>query len=133
MPRSSVLLSSTPLDAAAISAAASAVWQSLDDPAAEPFALRVLDEGAALQVLAGQTVLVSVLRPRVLPALDEVARLVPGVRAPEGASWWTEAYTPWRPEGAVGVAILDAAAAASAGAVAVHQGRARARRIADEV
>ncbi len=132
MPRSSVLLSPTPLDATAISAAASAVRQSLDDPAAESFALRVLDEGAALQVLAGETVLVSVLRPRLLPTLDEVARLLPGVEAPEGTSWWTDAYTPWAPEGAVGVAILDAAAAAS-GAVAVHQGLARARRAADEV
>ena len=126
MPRSSVLLSPTPLDAAALTAAAGAVWESLNDPGAEPFELRVLDEGAVLQVLASQTVVLSVLRPRLLPRPAEVARLLPGIEAPEGTRWWTDAYTPWRPEGAVGVVILNAAAAAS-DAVAVHQGLSRNR------
>jgi len=126
MPRSSVVLSRAPLDAAAISAAAGAVWESLTDPGDESFELRVLDEGAVLQVVAGETTLVSVLRPRLLPTLAEVARLLPGAQAPDGTSWWTDAYTPWRPEGVIGVAILDAAAAAS-GALVVHQGLARPR------
>jgi hypothetical protein len=126
MPRSTVVLSPVPLDAAAISDAAGAVWESLNDPGAEAFELRILDEGAVLQVLTGETTLVSVLRPRLLPTLAEVARLLPGVQAPDGTSWWTDAYTLWRPEGAIGMAILDAAASAS-GAVAVHQGLARPR------
>lgn len=127
MPRSSVLLSRMPVDAALITAAAGTVRQSIADPGAREFELRVLDDGAALQVLAAETVVLSVLRPRLLPALEEVSRLLPGAQAPQGTSWWTDAYTPWRPEGAVGVAILDAAAAAS-GAVVVHQGPAPSRR-----
>ena len=67
MPRSSVVLSRAPLDAAAISAAAGAVWESLTDPGDESFELRVLDEGAVLQVVTGEATLVSVLRPRLLP------------------------------------------------------------------
>lgn len=121
MPRSSVLLSPVPVDAEAVARAAGTVWRAAATPTASPFELRPLDEGAVLQVLADDVVVLSVLRPRMLPRLNEVGRLLPGVEAPESTSWWSEAYTPWRPEGAIGVAILDAVAAAS-GAVIVHQG-----------
>ncbi|MET0735623.1 MAG: hypothetical protein ABWY55_08270 [Microbacterium sp.] len=125
MPRSSVLLTPAPVGGDAVAAAAGAVWQRLGDPAPEPFELRVLDDGAVLQVLGDGVAVLSVLRPRLLPTLDEVARLLPGAHAPEATAWWTDAYTPWRPEGAIGVAILDAAAEASMG-LAVHQGLAAA-------
>ena len=121
MPRSSVALTPTPLSGDAVVAAAEAVRSQKLGADVEPFEARVLDEGAVLQIVAGDDVVLSVLRPRLLPCLDEVERLLPGVTPPAGTSWWTDAYTPWRPEGAVGVAILEAAAAASGGIV-VHQG-----------
>ena len=121
MPRSSVVLRTAPVDAEAVGLAAGVVWHANAEATASPFELRPLDDGAVLQVLAGERVVLSVLRPRMLPRLDEVARLLPGVEAPGATQWWSDAYTPWRPEGAIGVAILDALAAASGGVV-VHQG-----------
>lgn len=118
MPRSSVLLTTDPVDADAVARAASAV-HAREDAAAEPFALRALDGGAVLQVLAGDVVVLSVLRPRLIPAAGELARVLPGATAPADARWWTEAYTPWHPGGAIGVAVLDAVVEASAG-LAVH-------------
>ncbi|TDN91321.1 hypothetical protein [Microbacterium sp. BK668] len=126
MPRSSVALTAEPLSGDAVVAAAGRVWTAKAGPGAEPLEARVLDEGAVLQIVAGGEVVLSVLRPRLLPRLDEVERLLPGTKAPEGTQWWTDAYTPWRPEGAVGVAVLDAAAEASRG-IAVHQGLAPTR------
>jgi hypothetical protein len=126
-----VVLSPTPLDGDAVARAAGAVWAAGRDldPDADAFTLRPLDDGAVLQVLAHDTVVLSVLRPRMLPTLDEVVRLLPDApRELAGApcerldvSWWTDAFTPWTPGGEIGMAILDAAAAAS-GAVVVHQG-----------
>ena len=121
MPRSSVALTRTPLSGDAVVAAAEAVRSQKLGADVEAFEVRALDEGAVLQIVAGADVVLSVLRPRLLPRLDEVERLLPGVTPPAGTSWWTDAYTPWRPEGAVGVAILEAAAEASGGIV-VHQG-----------
>ena len=126
MPRSSVALTADPLSGDAVVAAAGRVWNAKAGADAEPLEARVLDEGAVLQLVAGGEVVLSVLRPRLLPRLDEVERLLPGAEAPAGTQWWTEAYTPWRAEGAIGVAILDAAAAASRG-IAVHQGLAPTR------
>lgn len=126
MPRSSVVLSHDPLDHAAIASAAAAVREHAFPDAADapPIELRTMDDGAVLQALVDGVVVLSVLRPRILPRLDEVARLLPGVDAPAATRWWTEAYTPWRPEGAIGVAILDAAAEAS-GALVVQPGQPR--------
>lgn len=121
MPRSSVALTREPLSGDAVVAAAGRVWSEKLGLEAQPLEARVLDDGAVLQVVAGDEVVLSVLRPRLLPRLDEVERLLPGVAAPEGTQWWTDAYTPWQPQGAVGVAILEAAAEASGGTV-VHQG-----------
>lgn len=121
MPRSSVALTPEPLSGDAVVAAAGRVWTEKLGSDAEPLEARVLDEGAVLQLVAGDEVVLSVLRPRMLPRLDEVERLLPGAEAPEGTQWWTDAYTPWQAEGAIGVAILDAAAEASRGIV-VHQG-----------
>lgn len=120
MPRSSVALTPEPLSGDTVVAAAGRVWTE-HASGAEPLETRVLDEGAVLQFVAGDEVVLSVLRPRLLPRLDEIERLLPGIEAPEGTRWWTDAYTPWQIEGALGVAILDAAAAASGGIV-VHQG-----------
>lgn len=123
MPRSSVALTTEPLSGDAVVAAAGRVWTERLGGEHEPLEARVLDEGAVLQLVAGDAVVLSVLRPRLLPSLGEVGRLLPATEAPEGAQWWTDAYTPWHAEGAVGVAILDAAAEASGGIV-VHQDRA---------
>lgn len=123
MPRSSVALTTEPLSGDAVVAAASRVWAERLDCEEQPLEARVLDDGAVLQLVAGDAVVLSVLRPRLLPSLGEVGRLLPGTEAPEGARWWTDAYMPWHAEGAVGVAILDAAAEASGGIV-VHQGHA---------
>lgn len=120
MPRSSIVLTPAPLDAAAITRAAAAVREHAGASTAE-LALRALDDGAVLQVLADETVVLSVLRPRLVPPPAELARVLPAVTAPAEARWWAEAYTPWQPAGAVGLAILDAAAAASGG-LAVHLG-----------
>jgi hypothetical protein len=121
MPRSSVALTTEPLSADAVVAAAGRVWTDRLGHTTEPLEARVLDDGAVLQLVAGEAVVLSVLRPRLLPRLDEVERLLPGTEAPAGTRWWTDAYTPWQAEAAVGIAILDAAAEASGGIV-VHQG-----------
>jgi hypothetical protein len=94
MPRSSVLLTSSPVSGDVVAAAVQAVAAELP-VGSPPLELRVLDEGAVLQVLIGETAVCSVLRPRMLPTLDEVARLLPGVTPPPGAAWWADAYTPW--------------------------------------
>ncbi|MBD3942215.1 hypothetical protein IF188_10960 [Microbacterium sp. NEAU-LLC] len=120
MPRSSIVLSPEPIDRDAVAAALrTPVFAPAHD--AGEFELRTMDDDAVLQVLVQHVVVLSLLRPRLLPGLDEVARLLPGVDAPTATRWWAEAYTPWRPEGAIGMAILDAAAAASS-ALVVHQG-----------
>lgn len=120
MPRSSVVLSPSALGADEIESAARRVWELAG--ATAPLNLREIDDGAALQVRGGETVVLTVLRPRLLPTLDEVARLLPGVTdLPSATRFWSDAYTPWEPEGAIGVAILDAAVSAS-GARAVHHG-----------
>lgn len=120
MPRSSVVLSPSALGADEIDAAARRVWELAG--ATAPLNLREVDDGAALQVRGGETVVLTVLRPRLLPTLDEVARLLPGVAdLPSGTRFWSDAYTSWEPEGAIGVAILDAVVSAS-GARVVHHG-----------
>lgn len=125
MPRSSVVLSSEPLGHAVIASAASEVRaRALGDAAIAPdvpVELRTVDDGAVLQVLVDGVVMLSLLRPRLLPRLDEVSRLLPLADPPVGTRWWADAYTPWQPEGAIGTEILDAAASAS-GSLVVHQG-----------
>jgi len=120
MPRSSALFTPRPVSGDDVVAAARAVWARAD-AGAEPLALRSFDDGAVLQVSAGDDVLVSVLRPRVLPRLDEVSRLWPGadVHGLPTPAFWTEAYTPWDAAGRVGVAVLDALVAAMGG-TALH-------------
>ena len=121
MPRSSVALTPTPLSGDSVVTAAEAVRAQKLGADVEAFEVRVLDEGAVLQIVAGDDVVLSVLRPRLLPRLDEVERLLPGTVAPEATRWWTDAYTPWQPHGVIGVAILEAAAQA-AGGIVVHHG-----------
>ncbi len=77
MPRSSALFTPRPVSGDDLVAAAQAVWSSTGDPDAGPLEWRSFDDGAVLQALAGDDVLVSILRPRVLPRPDEVARLWP--------------------------------------------------------
>jgi|GEM_PF-1221164 len=127
MPRSSVILGAARVDAVAVARAAGAVRARQADPEGLDLELRAVDEGAALQVLTAGTVVLTVLRARALPSRDEVARLLPGVAAPGDTGFWSDAYTPWRYEGAIGIAILDALAEAS-GAVVTHQGLAPAPR-----
>jgi len=130
MPRSSVALTPEPLTGDLVVAAAEVVRAHKLGGEIETLEARVLDDGAVLQIVAGDAVVLSVLRPRLLPRLDEVERLLPGVEAPEGTRWWTDVYTPWQPEGAIGVAILDTAVEASGGLV-VYQALTRERRTGD--
>lgn len=123
MPRSSALFTPRPVSGDDVVAAARAVWAPAADQGGAALALRSFDDGAVLQVCAGDEVLLSVLRPRVLPRIDEVARLWPGadVSGLPSPAFWTEAYTPWDAGGRVGIAVLDALIAAIGG-VAVHDG-----------
>ena len=130
MPRSSIALTPEPLTGNLVVAAAEVVRAHKLGGEVETFEARVLDDGAVLQIIVGDAVVLSVLRPRLLPRLDEVERLLPGVEAPEGTRWWTDVYTPWQPEGAIGVAILDTAVEASGGLV-VYQSLTRERRTGD--
>ncbi|TQK18359.1 hypothetical protein FBY40_0846 [Microbacterium sp. SLBN-154] len=117
MPRSSVVLTPEPVDAAAIGRAAASVHDRVTGGDGAPFKLRPLDDGAVLQVVVDDVVVLSVLRPRLAPEDRERERVLPGVTAPEITRWWTEAYTPWHAGGALGVAILDAL-----DGVAIHGG-----------
>lgn len=134
MPRSSSLITPHPVDAQAVAEAAGEVWRQLaaqraDEahavrtPPPEEFELRQVDGGAALQVLAGAELLLTVLPPRLLPRHDEVRRLRPGldVSALPLPSFWSEVYTPWEPSGALGVAIVQTLAARVGGVVAHDQ------------
>lgn len=122
MPRSSVLLTPGPVSGDDVAAAAAAVWAQLRaaDPALAVHELAVVDEGAALQVRtgAGEPV-VTVLRSRLLPRPDEVARLLPSAAREEVAdgSYWTEAYTPWTEAGSAGLVVLASLASAVGGRV----------------
>lgn len=119
MPRSSILLTPEPVTVEAIQRATLDMLAANGETALG-VELRAVDEGAVLQVVAEGTLVLSVLRPRLMPAPAERERILPGAAVPETARWWTEAYTPWRREGAVGLAILDAVAAA--GGATMHQG-----------
>lgn len=121
MPRSSVILSGAPVDAAVVARAAEEVWRDLADPDTPAFELRPLDDGAALQVVATDIPVMTVLRPRLLPAADELSRVLPGEVAPDDAKWWGETYTPWEPAGRIGLAVVDVIATLVGGR-AVHQG-----------
>lgn len=123
MPRSSVLLTRDPVDAEAVGRAAASVRDRLVGPSdPSDVVLRPLDGGAVLQVLVDDVVVLSVLRPRLVPEPAEFGRLLPGVTAPAAARWWTEAYTPWHAGGALGIAVLDVLAAG--GGTAAHGSRA---------
>lgn len=119
MPRSSIVLSVDPVDAEAITNAVEAVLTpaELESVSVE---LRPLDDGAVLQVVLDGTVVLSLLRPRPAPAPAELQRILPGTTAPAHARWWSEAYTPWTPEGRVGLALLDAVVAEGKG-LSKHQ------------
>lgn len=116
MPRSSVLLTARAVDAQVVAEAAGAVRQRVD---AAQLTLQPVDDGAALQVLVGTEVALTVTRPRVLPRLDEAARLRPGLDTASIAvpAFWTDAWTPWTAAGMLGVVILDEIASALDGAV----------------
>ncbi len=119
MPRTTVLLTPEPPRGDAILRVAEGVRSERLGGDAEPLEALMLDDGAALQVVAGGETLVTVLPARLLPQLDEVGRLLPGAAPPGGTRWWTDAYAPHRPDDALGAAILEAVAAASGG-IAFH-------------
>ncbi|MDR2454900.1 MAG: hypothetical protein LBD51_10400 [Bifidobacteriaceae bacterium] len=52
----------------------------------------------------------------------ELWRLLPEAAGRPPAAWWTEAWAPWGPAGAVGVGIARALAAALAGAAHAAEG-----------
>ncbi len=114
MPRRSVLLTSSPVDAVVVARAARRVWETLgaQNPQMGQFQLLSLDEGAALQVRSesGQ-VMVTVFRPKLLLDSAETSRLLVGIdpqQIPSGTCW-TEALTPWTEAGLIGVAVVQSA------------------------
>ncbi|WP_285138467.1 hypothetical protein [Microbacterium sp. lyk4-40-TSB-66] len=120
MPRSSVAFTREPIDIAALAEAVSAVLTP-EELAATPIEVRPLDDGAAAQVVMLDRVVLTVLRPRLLPSPAEVARVYGAVERPADAGWSTDCYTTWEPEGVIGVRLVEAAAAARGG-TAVHLG-----------
>ena len=120
MPRSSVAFTREPIDIAALAEAVSAVLTP-EELAATPIEVRPLDDGAAAQVVMLDRVVLTVLRPRLLPSPAEVARVYGTVEPPADAGWATDCYTTWEPEGVIGMRLIEAAAAARGGA-AVHLG-----------
>lgn len=121
MPRDSVLITGSIDVGAALQTATAALWRETDlaSGEVEPFTIRLLDGGAAAQVLIEDVVVVTVLRPRPLPSPQEVERILPGTVVDRAASSWTEAYTTWHPLGRIGMRILDEMAT-SAGGIAIH-------------
>lgn len=120
MPRSSVAFTREPIDIAALAEAVSAVLTP-EELAATPIEVRPLDDGAAAQVVMLDRVVLTVLRPRLLPSPAEVARVYGTVDRPADAEWSTDCYTTWEPEGVIGFRLIEAVAAARGGA-AVHLG-----------
>ncbi|WP_404442050.1 hypothetical protein LG315_06750 [Microbacterium marinum] len=115
MPRSSVLITARVVDAQAVAEAAGAVRARLGW--GHELTLLPVDDGAALQILAGTELVLTVTRPRVMPRIDEIVRLRPdvdttGIAVP---AFWTDAFTPWGPAGDIGRAIIDEIAAAQDG------------------
>lgn len=119
MPRSSVLLTGVQVTGDMLTEAAASVWARTESSPPDQLLAQPLDNGAVLQVLLDGIAVVSILRPRPLPSAHEIARLLPNVTAPAGATSWTEAYTSWHPHGRLGMAILDEVAAIANG-TAVH-------------
>ena len=84
MPRSSVALTPEPLSGDSVVAAAEACVDEKLGARSRPSRRACSTTGAVLQIVAGDDVVLSVLRPRLLPRLDEVERLLPGVTAARG-------------------------------------------------
>lgn len=120
MPRSSVAFTRDPIDIEALAEAVSAVLTP-EELAATPVEIRPLDDGAAAQVVMIDRVVLTVLRPRLVPAPAEFARVYGTVEVAADARWSTDCFTTWEPEGVIGVRLIEAAATACGGA-AVHLG-----------
>ncbi len=120
MPRSSVAFTRDPVDIDALAEAVSAVLttEELTETSVE---IRPLDDGAAAQVVVAERVVLTVLLPRLTPPTAELTRVYGTVEVAPDARWATDGFTPWEPEGIIGVRLLDAAAAARGG-VAAHLG-----------
>ena len=114
MPRSSLVLTREPVDIDALADAIAAVLTP-EELAATPVEIRPLDDGAAAQVLILNRVVLTVLRPRKAASAAELTRVYGAANVAVRASWVTECFTTWEPEGVVGVRLLDAAAAARGG------------------
>lgn len=120
MPRSSVAFTREPIGIETLAQAVSRVLTP-EKLAATPVEVRPLDDGAAAQVVMLDRVVVTVLRPRLVPAPAELARVYGAVEVPSDARWTTDALTTWEPEGVIGVRLIEAAAVACGG-TAVHLG-----------
>lgn len=111
MPRSSILVTSTAVDAAAVAVAAGQIRDVLvkDNPNLEEFELLAVDEGAAVQVRGSNgELMATVTLPRLLLKDHEVSRLLTAqFGALPAGSVWTEAFTPWSVAGAVGMLIVQ--------------------------
>ncbi len=120
MPRSSVAFTREPIGIEALTQAVSRVLTP-EELAATPVEVRPLDDGAAAQVVMLDRVVLTVLRPRLVPAPAEITRVYGLVEVHPGARWSTDCFTTWEPEGVIGVRLIEAAADACGGA-AVHLG-----------
>lgn len=115
MPRSSIAFTRDPLDIEALAAAVSVVLTP-EELAVTPVEIRPLDDGAAAQVVLADRVVLTVLRPRLLPAPAELTRVYGRVEVSPDARWATDGLTTWEPEGVIGVRLIEAAADACGGA-----------------
>ncbi|MGC0369348.1 hypothetical protein [Microbacterium sp. SLBN-111] len=120
MPRNSVAFTREPVDIDALAAAVSAVLTP-EELAATAVEIRPLDDGAAAQILVAEQVVLTVLRPRLTPPPEELARVYGAIDVDADARWSTDSFITWEPEGVIGARLLEAAAAARGG-VAAHLG-----------
>jgi len=119
MPRSTVAFTHDPIDVDTLARAVSAVLTP-GELAVTPVEIRPLDGGAAVQVLMLDRVVLTVLRPRRAPAPSERARVYGVHDVDDAARWSCECLTPWKPEGSIGLQLIEAAVTDRTGYV-IHQ------------
>ncbi|MDR2253793.1 MAG: hypothetical protein LBD97_08065 [Bifidobacteriaceae bacterium] len=122
MPRDVVIVTPQPLSAAHWRAAATAAARAKRDaPDEDWFSAHADGAVTTISSPALGAVLTAAPSRRVRVAHDLI-RLVPEARAVAGAAWWTEAWAPWGPGGAVGVSIARILAASLGGVIQAAEG-----------
>lgn len=115
MPRELYLLTSEPVQFAALVAAAAEVDDSL--------LLRGLYGGAALQLVgADERAVLTIENSRLLADPFDARRVTRGLDLGAAEVWWTEAVAPWGAGGDPGVAVVRGLARLLGGQVRVEDG-----------